>query len=88
MMNRSNVSQSQLNASVIPKANAGFYASVRQLQTEKDSQADNTLLKGDKFIKQTQRLQANRYEKKFTFERGRYIQCIPNPRNDNQRITV
>ena len=46
------------------------------------------LVKGAKFIQQTQKSQSARYEKKFHFERGRYIQCIPNPKNDNQRITV
>ena len=49
---------------------------------------DTTKMKGKKFIDTSIQQQGHRYEKKFPFERGQYHQCIPNPKNPKQRITV
>ena len=45
-------------------------------------------MKGKTFIEKTSHTQKDYFEKKFAFERGQYHQCIPNPLNPNQRITV
>ena len=45
-------------------------------------------MKGKAFIEKTAQQQKDYFEKKFAFERGNYQQCIPNPRNPKQRITV
>ena len=49
---------------------------------------DTSKYKGKQIIDQMIKQQAERYEKKFSFEKGIYHQCIPNPKNSNQRITV
>ena len=49
---------------------------------------ETSKMKGKLFIDKTIQQQKERYEKKFAFEKGQYHQCIPNPRNTNQRITV
>ncbi len=45
-------------------------------------------MKGSEYIEKLIKQQEDRYQKKFAFERGQFHQCIPNPKNDNQMITV
>lgn len=45
-------------------------------------------MRGKDYIEKLIAQQENRYFKKFAFERGQYHQCIPNPRIENQMITV
>ena len=49
---------------------------------------ETSKMKGKVFIDKTIQQQKERYEKKFAFEKGQYHQCIPNPHNPDQRITV
>ena len=45
-------------------------------------------MKGKTFIERTDQHQKEYFEKKFSFEKGQYHQCIPNPCKPDQRITV
>ena len=45
-------------------------------------------MKGKTFIEKISQTQKDYFDKKFAFEKGQYHQCIPNPLNPNQRITV
>ena len=76
------------------KSQGSFYTSIRQRQLgEAKGEAmegfvDTAKMKGKQFVETTLQQQAQRYHKKFAFERGQYHQCLPNPRNGRQRITV
>ena len=52
------------------------------------SYEDTSSLTGEKFINRIAKEQQKSYQKKFAFEKGKYHQCIPNPKNPKQRITV
>ena len=45
-------------------------------------------MNGKEYIQGLKKQQEDRYQKKFAFERGQYHQCIPNPKKENQMITV
>ena len=43
---------------------------------------------GEQYVKRLIQQQEDRYQKRLPFERGQYHQCIPNPENPKQLITV
>ena len=74
------------------KSVGSFFSSHRERNENKLGQRPNfyntTKLEGKEFITELINQQEDRYHKKFAFERGQYHQCIPNPLNANQMITV
>lgn len=45
-------------------------------------------MKGKSFVDRLIKQQESRYQKRMPFERGQYHQCLPNPLNDKQLITM
>ena len=73
----------------VDQAVGQFYSSVRQAQQgEKPNFVNTESMTGEQYVKALVEQQESRYQKKFAFERGQYHQCIPNPQNEKQMITV
>ena len=73
------------------RASSNFFSSLRQRkidETRIGEYEDTSGLTGEKFINRIAKEQQKSYQKKFAFEKGKYHQCISNPKNPRQRITV
>ena len=67
-----------------------FFASMRQRSEAGDEMGrdESESMTGREYIERLIKQQETVYHKKLPFECGQYHQCIPNPRREDQLITV
>lgn len=73
------------------KSVGSFFSSMREkmeMKTTRSNFKDTSRMNGQEYVRELVKQQESRYHKKFAFERGQYHQCIPNPVNPSQMITV